>query len=163
MGQCHCIPLACLTASACSAAASTDKPVQTGMTITKAHKSVTGLVVQQTSTTTTKSAQKGVGNKTISSPGSESQQPRPHIRSQPDMDDELATVSSVSLDAIPGLRKQASVVDPEQKKQLEKGWGLSYKDPNAPVLVRKEVFRQCLWCCVLVIKASRNGCYCHKL
>lgn len=132
------------------------------MTITKARKSVTGLVVQQTSIATTKSALTGIGNKTISSLGSATQQPRPHIRSQPDKDDELATVSSVSLDAIPGLRKQASVVDPEQKKQLEKGWGLSYKDPNAPVVVRKEVFKRCLWYCVLVIKASRNGCYCHN-
>ena len=44
-----------------------------------------------------------------------------------------------SNDIRPGLRKQASIVDPEQAKQLEKGWGLSYKDASAPTPVRKEV------------------------
>ena len=52
---------------------------------------------------------------------------------------ELPTVSSVSPEAIPGLRRQASTVDPEQAKQLEKGWGLAFKDPSVAVPVRKEV------------------------
>ena len=141
--------------STCLAVANTDKPTQTGLTITTARKSVTGLVVQQTSTVT---APLRVNNKAVSSPGAP--QSRPHAHTQPD--DELTTVSSVSLDAIPGLRKQASVVDPEQKKQLEKGWGLSYKDPSAPVPVRKEVLKHCLWCYMCMKQASMDSCCCSS-
>lgn len=53
--------------------------------------------------------------------------------------EQLPTISSVSIDAIPGLRRQASALDPEHSKQLEKGWGLSFKDPNILMPVRKEV------------------------
>lgn len=51
----------------------------------------------------------------------------------------LPTVSSVSPEAIPGLRRQASSLDPGQAKQREKGWGLSFKEPTVAVPTRKEV------------------------
>lgn len=78
------------------------------------------------------------------------QQPRPEVKSDMALSqspgrrekvrkEALPTVSSVSADAIPGLRRQASAIDPEQAKQREKGWGLSFKDPAAATPTRKEV------------------------
>ena len=56
----------------------------------------------------------------------------------------LPTVSSISPEAIPGLRHQASILDPGQAKQREKGWGLSFKDPSVATTTRKEVCRHAL-------------------
>lgn len=154
--QCFCCSahgICLLTASVYLAAASNSKPARVGLTITTARKSVTGTGMHREIKTTSRQVPQNLSLKTsitVTQQGG-TQNPSPA-----DQDHELTTVSSVSVHAIPGLRKQASVIDPAQTKQLEKGWGLSYKDANAPVAVRKEVYTRIL--CLLLISTS---CFCQ--
>ncbi|KAL3146030.1 hypothetical protein ABBQ38_015385 [Trebouxia sp. C0009 RCD-2024] len=64
---------------------------------------------------------------------------RPDRQRQQARKEALPTVSSVSPEAIPGLRRQASSLDPGQAKQREKGWGLSFKEPTVASPTRKEI------------------------
>jgi len=108
-----------------------------GLTITTTRKNITGgsSAAQQTSPSSVPAHQpEGRKQLILSQPAQRKQRVRK----------DLPTVSSVSPDAIPGLRRQASVVDPEQAKQQEKGWGLAFKDPSKAVPVRKEVGYACV-------------------
>ena len=125
---------------------------QKGLTVTTARKSISnGSRVSQLVSTTAQRIQ----------------QPRPQDQSdlspsksvgrrQQTRKEALPTVSSVSPEAIPGLRRQASSLDPGQAKQREKGWGLSFKDPSVVTPTRKEV---CLHSSQLsVIVTDVRGC-----
>lgn len=112
---------------------------QRGLTVTTARKSITsGSRVSQLVSTTVQRVQ----------------QPRPQDkadlnssnsigRRQQRRKEALPSVSSVGPEAIPGLRHQASILDPGQAKQREKGWGLSFKDPSVATPIRKEVRLHC--------------------
>ena len=111
-------------------------PKRRGLTITTARKNiVNGSASSQIATskgnTTLPQLAKEASKETI--PAQQAQ------RRQKTRKEQLPTVSSVSLDAIPGLRRQASALDPEQAKQREQGWGLSYKNASTAVPARKEV------------------------
>ena len=107
-----------------------------GLTITTTRKNITGgsTAAQQISPSTVPAHQPEGRKQLILSRAAQRKQRVPN---------DLPSVSSVSPDAIPGLRRQASVVDPEQAKQQEKGWGLAFKDPSKAVPVRKEVGYSC--------------------
>ncbi|KAL0037008.1 hypothetical protein WJX77_008847 [Trebouxia sp. C0004] len=107
-----------------------------GLTVTTTRKNITGgcTAAQQISPSSAPAHQSEARKQLIlSQPAQRKQRLRKN----------LPTVSSVSPDAIPGLRRQASVVDPEQTKQQEKGWGFAFKDPSKSVPVRKEVEVSC--------------------
>lgn len=86
---------------------------------------------------------------------------RPDRQRQQARKEALPTVSSVSPEAIPGLRRQASSLDPGQAKQREKGWGLSFKEPTVASPTRKEVCLHCAeiavigMCCVCDVHVRR--------
>lgn len=128
----------CTLTAALKSDADTPSKVR-GLTITTARKSITGgsTAAQLTSPSSAAgaAAHQPEGRKQLIS--SQPAQRKQRVRK------DLPTVSSVSPDAIPGLRRQASVVDPEQAKQQEKGWGLAFKDPSKAVPVRKEVGYAC--------------------
>ena len=111
---------------------------QRGLTVTTARKSITsGCLVSQLVSTTPKRVQPRLEDKPdlVSSKSTGSRQ---QARKEA-----LPTVSSVSPEAVPGLRRQALSLDPGQAKQREKGWGLSFKEPTVALLTRKEVGLHC--------------------
>jgi hypothetical protein len=125
----------CTLTAALKSDADTPSKVR-GLTITTARKSITGgSTAAQLTSPSSAAAHQPEGRKQLIS--SQPAQRKQRVRK------DLPTVSSVSPDAIPGLRRQASVVDPEQAKQQEKGWGLAFKDPSKAVPVRKEVGYAC--------------------
>ncbi|KAA6417880.1 MAG: hypothetical protein FRX49_12178, partial [Trebouxia sp. A1-2] len=120
-----------LDAPALKSGADTSSKVR-GLTITTTRKHITGSsTTTQVNSLSSQPAHQPEGRKQLIS--SQPAQRKQRVRK------DLPTVSSVSPDAIPGLRRQASVVDPEQAKQQEKGWGLAFKDPSKAAPVRKEV------------------------
>ena len=111
---------------------------QRGLIVTTARKSITsGSPVSQLVSTTVKRVQPRLEDKPdlISSKSTG--------RRQQARKEALPTVSSVSPEAIPGLRRQASSLDSGQAKQQEKGWGLSFKEPTVALPTRKEVSLHC--------------------
>lgn len=119
----------------CRLAAPVEAERTRGLVITKeARKSVTGAAVQQQVISGSKPGRKV---KTAAASYAALQPADSYAHEQRDAARESESI--ISNDVRPGLRKQASAIDPEQAKQLEKGWGLSYKDPSAPAPVRKEV------------------------
>ena len=115
---------------------------QRGLTLTTARKSITSGSTAQLVSTTVQRVQQ-----TTSKEKSDLISVKSVGRRQQARKEALPTVSSVSPEAIPGLRRQASSLvglGPEQTKQREKGWGLSFKDPSVVTPTRsKEV---CLHC-----------------
>lgn len=108
---------------------------QRGLTVTTARKSITsGSRVPQLIKTT---AQRVQQPRPQDKPDLKSS--NPVGRRQQRRKEALPSVSSISPEAIPGLRHQASILDPGQAKQREKGWGLSFKDPSVATPTRKEV------------------------
>ena len=117
---------------------------QRGLTVTTARKSITsGFTASQLVSTTVQRVQQSKPKEKSDLISLKSVGRRQQARKEA-----LPTVSSVSPEAIPGLRRQASSLvglGPEQTKQREKGWGLSFKDPSVVTPTRsKEVCLHCL-------------------
>lgn len=106
-----------------------------GLTITTARKSVTsGVHLPSPVRNTVKNVQQDTFEDKVDLISSQKAEKRQQARKAA-----LPTVSSVSTDAIPGLRRQASALNPQEVKQKEKGWGLSFKDAKAVSPVCREV------------------------
>ena len=111
---------------------------QRGLTVTTIKSVTSGSPVSQLVSTTVRREQQARSDDKHDPISSKSDRNRRQARKEA-----LPTVSSVSPAAIPGLRRQASSLNPGQAKDREKGWGLSFKEPTVAIPTRKEVWSQC--------------------